>query len=93
MKYILLSFLFVTCAKQNLFVQKWQIQEGRDTTTINHAYFCYKSDYLAIDTVNEYFTVLPDGSYNLKDHIRVHNALPYENLFIRNYFIYLKQIE
>jgi hypothetical protein len=93
MKYILISFLFAACSKQSLFIQQWQIQEGRDTTSINHAYFCLKSDFQALDTINEYFTVVPDGSYYLKGQIKVKNALPYESLFIRSYFIYLKQIE
>jgi hypothetical protein len=93
MKYILISFLFAACSKQNIFKQQWQIQEGQDTATINHAYFCFKSDYLAMDTIKEYFTVEPDGSYYLKGQIKVKNALPYEGLYIRSYFIYLKQIE
>lgn len=35
----------------------------------------------------------PDGSYYLKGQIKMKNSLPFEGLFIRSYFICLKQID
>ncbi len=84
---------FMSCLKNSVVIQHWQVKLGRDTTTWSDAFFCRRADFQGIDTIPEVYVAEPDSSYYLKGTIKVLTRIPYDTLYIRNYVYYLKQID
>src|SRR5664279_2973838 len=86
--------LFYSCQKNSITVQHWQVQRGQDTAKWSAAFFCTRSDLKSIDTVSEYYTIQPDSSYYLGGRLTVNSRVKYnDSLYIRNYILYLKQLD
>lgn len=88
-----IAVTFMSCMKNSVIVQHWQVKRGQDTTTWSDAYFCRKSDFQGIDTIPEVYVDQPNSSYYLKGTIKVLSRVPFDALYIRKYLYYLKQID
>ncbi len=99
---LLVLFLLATsCSKENIkIVQHWKVKVGRDTTTRNHAAFCFASDSVGIDTVEMVFYKRFDPakfSYDVGD-IYFFPKTGYiptaiDGIYVRNYCKLLERID
>jgi len=83
----------VGCTKTNSIVEEnWQVQNQTDTATMDHAYFCTGKLFTSIIPVifnNNNHT----KSYSLTGTVVVVSAVHYiGDLYIRTYYLYVKQV-
>jgi hypothetical protein len=86
--------MFITgCTKTNsIVIENWQVENQTDTATIDHAYFCSGKPFTSIIPVI-FNNNSPNKNYSLTGTIVVVSAVHYiDNLYIRTYYLYVKQV-